>query len=99
MILNRSQRRKMERNKLHISRELRKEVLQRTEKQLNDGRVEAMMLCFALAMHRELGFGKGRCMKMLKAVDDLMNQWICGECDLELMRQWTLEEVGIDVKC
>lgn len=97
--MNRNQRILMERKNALIASEIRREILQQAEQQLNDGRVEAMMLCFALAMHRELGFEKEQCMKMLQAVDILMTPWIKNECDLEIMSQWVLDEVGIEVKC
>lgn len=97
--MNRNQRILMERKNALIASEIRREILQQAEQQLNDGRVEAMMLCFALAMHRELGFEKEQCMKMLQAVDILMTPWIKNECDLETMSQWVLDEVGIEVKC
>lgn len=97
--MNRSQRRSMERKNASIANEIRKDILQKTEQQLNDGRVEAMMLCFALAMHREMGLEKEPCMRILQAVDTLMTPWIKSECDLETMRQWVLDEVGIDIKC
>lgn len=97
--MNRQERRRLNRNKKHIAFDIEKKVLRQAEQQLNDGRVEAMMMCFALALHRELGFGKGRCTKMLNAVDGLMNPWIKAECDLETLRNWVIDEVGIDIKC
>lgn len=80
-------------------KEISEEILMQVEKQLNDGRVEAMMLCFALSLHKEFRFGKERCLKALKTVDDLMKQWISGESDLEDLRDRAIREIGIDVKC
>lgn len=97
--MNRSQRRMKARKNKNAENDIKKSILRQAEKQLNDGRVEAMMMCFALAMHRELGFGKERCLRMLGAVDMLMDPWIRCECDLETLRQWVIDEVGIDVKC
>lgn len=79
--------------------EISEEILMQVEKQLNDGRVEAMMLCFALGLHKEFRFGKERCLKALKTVDDLMKPWISGQSDLEDLRDRAIKEIGIDVKC
>ena len=79
--------------------EISEEILMQVEKQLNDGRVEAMMLCFALGLHKEFRFGKERCLKALKTVDDLMKPWISGQIDLEDLRDRAIREIGIDVKC
>ena len=96
--MNRNQRRLMKRKNELIASEIRRDILRQTEQQLNDGRVEAMMLCFTLAMHRELGFEKDQCMKILQAVDSLMAPWIKNECDLETMSQWAFDEVGIEIQ-
>ena len=97
--MNRNQRRMMKRKNAIIASDIRRDILLQTEQQLNDGRVEAMMLCFALAMHRELGFERDQCMKILYAVDSLMAPWIKNECDLETISQWVFEEVGIKIQC
>lgn len=96
--MNRNQRRLMKRKNALIASEIRRDILRQTEQQLNDGRVEAMMLCFTLAMHRELSFEKDQCMKILQAVDSLMAPWIKNECDLETMSQWVFDEVGIEIQ-
>ena len=80
-------------------KEISEEILMQVEKQLNDGRVEAMMLCFALGLHKEFRFGKERCLKALKTADDLMKSWISGESDLKDLRDRAIGEIGIDVRC
>lgn len=82
-----------------VKKEISEEILKQVEKQLNDGRVEAMMLCFALGLHKEFRFGKERCLKALKSVDDLMKPWISGKSDLTDLRDRVINEIGIDVRC
>lgn len=79
--------------------EISKEILRKVEKQLNDGRIEAIMLCLALGLHKEFGFGKKRCWQALKAVDDLMAPWVSGECNTEDLREQVNNKIGIDVRC
>lgn len=97
--MNRSERRRLERQKKRVQQDLQRQILRQAEKQLNDGRVEAMMVCMALGLRREFGFGKERVLRALKAVDDLMDPWIRGDVSLDDMRKQVIDEVGIDIKC
>ena len=57
------------------------------------------MVCMALGLHREFGFGQDRCLRALRAVDALMDPWIRGECDLKDLRRQVREEIGIEIRC
>lgn len=93
--MNRADRRRQARQQSRISQE----IVHKAKQQLNDGRVEAMMACMALGLHREFGFDHDDCMRALRAVDALMDPWICGGCDLEDMRRQVRDQVGIEIKC
>ena len=101
--MNREQKRFMEskqnKNIKVMKKGIRNEIIKRAEQQLNDGRVEAMMLCFVLALHREHGFEEDECLNTLRAVDSLMDPWIKSEYNLEELRDLVIREVGIDIKC
>lgn len=97
--MNRAERRRQAREQDRIRQELQRQVLHKAQQQLNDGRVEAMMVCMALGLHQEFGFGHDDCMRALRSVDALMDPWIRGECDLEDIRQWVRDEIGIEIRC
>lgn len=97
--MNRAERRRQAREQDRIRQELQRQVLHKAQQQLNDGRVEAMMVCMVLGLHQEFGFGHDECMRALRSVDVLMGPWISGECDLEDLRKQVLEEIGIEIKC
>ena len=71
------------------------EIVQETENQ----RVEAMLTCFALAMHEEFGFGKKRCLKALERVDSYMGTWVKDQESLKLLKQKVKDEIGIIITC
>ena len=60
--MNRAEMCRRARQKKQISDEIKKAVLRQAEKQLNDGRVEAILVCMTLALHQEFGFGRERCL-------------------------------------
>ena len=93
--MNRADRRRQARQRDRISQE----IIHKAQQQLNDGRVEAMMVCMALGLHREFGYGRDDCMRALQAVDKLMDPWIRGECDLEDMQRQVREEIGVEIRC
>ena len=93
--MNRADWRRQARQRDRISQE----IIHKAQQQLNDGRVEAMMVCMALGLHREFGFGQDRCLRALRAVDALMDPWIRGECDLKDLRRQVREEIGIEIRC
>ena len=83
--MNRADRRRQARQRDRISQE----IIHKAQQQLNDGRVEAMMVCMALGLHQEFGFGRDDCLRALRAVDALME---------DIQRQvW--EEIGIEIRC
>lgn len=97
--MNRAERCRQARQKKQISDEIKKAVLRQAEQQLNDGRVEAILVCMTLVLHREFGFGRERCLRALRAVDQMVRPWIEGEENLDEIRQKVIDQVGIDIKC
>lgn len=97
--MNRAERCRQARQKKQISDEIKKAVLRQAEKQLNDGRVEAILVCMTLVLHQEFGFGRERCLRALRAVDQMVRPWIEGEENLDEIRQKVIDQVGIDIKC
>ena len=92
---NRADRRRQARQRDRISQE----IIHKAQQQLNDGRVEAMMVCMALGLHQEFGFDRDDCLRALRAVDSLMDPWIRGERNLEDMQRQVREEIGIEIRC
>lgn len=97
--MNRAERCRQARQKKQISDEIKKAVLRQAEQQLNDGRVEAILVCMTLVLHQEFGFGRERCLRALRAVDQMVRPWIEGEENLDEIRQKVIDQVGIDIKC
>ena len=97
--MNRAERCRQARQKKQISDEIKKAVLRQAEQQLNDGRVEAILVCMTLVLHQEFGFGRERCLRALQAVDQMVRPWIEGEENLDEIRQKVIDQVGIDIKC
>lgn len=85
--------------KKQLNDEIKQAVLRQAEKQLNDGRVEAILVCVTLVLHQEFGFGRERCLRALRAVDQMVRPWIDGEDNLDEIRQKVIDQVGIDIKC
>ena len=97
--MNRAERRRQTREQCRIRQDIQRQALHKAQQQLNDGRVEAMMVCMALGLHQQFGFSQDDCMRALRAVDVLMDPWIRGECDLEDLRRQVREEIGIEIRC
>lgn|GEM_PF-3054150 len=97
--MNRAERRRQAREQERLRQDIQRQILHNAQQQLNDGRVEAMMVCMALGLYREFGFSRADCMRALRAVDALMDPWIRGECDLDDLRRQVREKVGIEIKC
>lgn len=95
--MNRSERRRLEKqNRIrNENRKLIDVIAQDTENQ----RVEALMTCFALAMHEEFGFGKKRVLRALRCVDGYMGTWIKDEESLARLKQKVKDEIGIIISC
>ena len=95
--MNRSERRRLEKqNRIrNENRKLIDAITQDTENQ----RVEALMTCFALAMHKEFGFGKKRVLRALRRVDGYMGTWIKDEESLACLKQKVKDEIGIIISC
>ena len=97
--MNRAERCRQARQKKQISDEIKQAVLRQAEQQLNDGRVEAILVCMTLVLHQEFGFGRERCPRALRAVDQMVRPWVEGEENLDEIRQKVIDQVGIDIKC
>ena len=97
--MNRAERCRQARQKKQISDEIKQAVLRQAEQQLNDGRVEAILVCMTLVLHQEFGFGRERCLRALRAVDQMVRPWIEGEENLDEIRQKVIDQVGIDIEC
>ena len=93
--MNRADRRRQARQRDRISQE----IIHKAQQQLNDGRVEAMMVCMALGLHQEFGFNRDDCLRSLQAVDVLMGPWIRGERNLKDMQRLVWEEIEIEIRC
>ena len=101
---NRAMRRALERRSgksNHIQamkRQIATVVEANIEKKIDNGKVKAMFLAFALALHNELGFGHKRIIRMLDATDREMKAWIDGEEELEDMHDRLIDKTGLDIK-
>lgn len=93
--MNRADWRRQARQRDRISQE----IIHKAQQQLNDGRVEAMMVCMALGLHQEFGFDRDDCLRALRTVDSLMDPWIRRERNLEDMQRQVREEIGIEIRC
>ena len=60
----------------YLSESLKEEIYDRCHRDISEINSIWLMCAFALALHRELGFGRKRVMRMLQAIDD-----IAGELD------------------
>ena len=91
--MNRAERRRREKEQAvrGVKRILTQDIVQQVENQ----RVEAMLMCFALALHEECGFGKTRCLRVLERVDSYMDPWVSSTQSLEALRQKVKDETGI----
>lgn len=95
--MNRSERRRLEKQN-RIRNENRK-LIDAIAQDAENQRVEALMTCFALAMHEEFGFGKKRVLRALRRVDGYMGTWIKDEESLTRLKQKVKDEIGIIISC
>ncbi len=105
--MGRAERRRMERkNRI----EERKDKILMTHKDINnlkkkiiddvaDFKVETLMTCFALALHRVYGFGAKRILRLLQCIDDLMGAINTGEKTIDDYRKELEEEAKVIVSC
>lgn len=87
------------REKERSARGVKKMIVEDIVQQVENQRVEAMMMCFALALHEEYGFGKERCLRALTRVDSYMEPWVSSRESLEQLRQKVKDEVGLVITC
>lgn len=95
--MNRAERRRRE--KEQAVRKAKKILVQDIVQQVENQRVEAMMLCFALALHEEFGFGKDRCLRALLRVDSYMEPWVSSKESVEQLIQKVKDEIGLVITC
>lgn len=93
--MNRADRRAYDRALRKAAKEIQDSLEQKTEKTLNDNRVECMYCAFALALRAECGFGAKKIYKILSRIDDEMDGFIKGTEDLQSMRQRVKDEIGL----
>lgn len=99
--MNRQQRRaqaqKISRQKL--IQEARQQIHEDVAQVVENHKTEMLMACFCLALHREFGFGRDRCLRALHAVDTVIEPAISGEVTKEMLRDQCVKECGVLIKC
>ena len=60
--------------------------------------MEALFLCFALALHKELGFGQKRIVRMLDAADREIKPWIDGTAELKDLQEQLIDLTGLKIQ-
>ena len=95
--MNRAERRR--RQKEAAARDIKKIVENDIIQEVENQRVEAMLLCFTLALHEEFGFGKERCLRALQRVDAYMGPWVSSRETVKQLAQKVKDEVGIVISC
>ena len=93
---NRAMRRAMERkrgkdNRIQaMKREIADTVERNIEKRVDNQKVEALFLCFALALHKELGFGQKRIVRI--------KPWIDGTAELKDLQEQLIDLTGLKIQ-
>lgn len=95
--MNRAERRRME--KQRAARGLQKVITQQIIQEVENDRVEALMMCFVLALHEEFGFGKERCLRALWRVDSYMELYVSSQESVAELKARVKSEVGIVIEC
>lgn len=95
--MNRAERRRME--KQRAARRLQKVITQQIIQEVENDRVEALMMCFVLALHEEFGFGKERCLRALRRVDSYMEPYVSSQESVAELKARVKSEVGIVIEC
>lgn len=99
--MNRQQRR------LQAQKISRKKLIQTARQQIHEDvaqvvenhKTEMLMACFCLALHREFGFGKVRCLRALNAIDEIVLPVIKGDVTKEMLRDQCVAECDVLIKC
>ena len=78
-----------------MKRELTEQITAGVSQAVTDGRVEALMACFCLALNDEFGFGRERCLRVLNRLDELMGPWVTEAKDSTALMQEVENRVGI----
>lgn len=95
--MNRAERRRME--KQRAARGLQKVITQQIIQEVENDRVEALMMCFVLALHEEFGFGKERCLRALWRVDGYRGPYVSSRESVRQLRKRVEDEVNIVISC
>lgn len=98
--MNRQERRRLDRQYgrrriEQMKRDLAEQITAGVSQAVTDGRVEAMMACFCLALNDEFGFGRERCLRVLNRLDELMGPWVINAKDSDALLREVRERVGI----
>lgn len=96
--MNRADRRAYDKALRKAAAEIKDALERKTEKTLNDNRVECMYCAFALALRSECGFDAMKIYKILSKIDDEMIGFIKGTEDLQSLRQRVDDEIGISIE-
>ena len=93
--MNRADRRAYEKALRKAKADIQDALERKTEKTLNDNRVECMYCAFALALRAECGFEAEKIYQILSRIDEEMEGFIKGTEDLQSMRQRVEDEIGL----
>ena len=91
--MNRAERRRME--KQRAARGLQKVITQQIIQEVENDRVEALMMCFVLALHEEFGFGKERCLRALRRVDSYMEPYVSSQESVAELKARVRAKLGL----
>ena len=105
--MGRAERRRMERNnrieerkgKILMSPQEVNNLKKKIIDDVADFKVEALMTCFALTLHRLFGFGPKRILRVLQYIDDLMGDINEGKKTVDDYRKELEEEAKVVVSC
>lgn len=81
------------------ARGLKKIITDQIVQEVENDRVEALMMCFALALHEEFGFGRERCLRALRRVDSYMEPYVSSQESVAELKARVKSEVGIVIEC
>ena len=95
--MNRAERRRIEKQK--TARGLKKAIANQIIQEVENDRVEALMMCFALALHEEFGFDRECCLRALRRVDSYMEPYVSSQETVQQLKEKVRDEVGIMISC
>lgn len=100
--MNRSQRRKAEkekrRNEIRLTPDRIQEIKQDVTQKAIDRASEDLMTCFMWALHKRHGFGAKRIFEILTVIDDEMGKVNADPDYIDELKQKLKDEVGVIIK-